>query len=118
MDKPVSCRITGFHPAGGVMVLPAVCTITKATRTSPLLVPAGSPRVREEPPTLLLPGAVDRSEIPPPGGGVGVAVGAGVGVGVGAGVGVAVGVGVGVGAGAGVKAIRIVTLAVAPLSVP
>src|SRR5438876_4283500 len=110
MDKPVSCRITGFHPAGGVMVLPEVCTITKATRTSPLLVPAGSPGVREEPPTLLLPGAVDRSEIPPPGGGVGVAVGVGAGVGVavgvavgvGAGVGVAVGVAVGVGAGVGV----------------
>src|SRR6266566_3144189 len=112
------------------MVLPAVCTITKATRTSPLLVPAGSPMFRDEPPTPFVPELSARSEIPPPGGGVGVGAGVGVavgvGVGVGAGVGVAVGVGVGVGvavgvgvgAGAGFKAIRIVTLAVAPLSVP
>src|SRR6266566_2469382 len=84
------------------MVLPAVCTITKATRTSPLLVPAGSPMFRDEPPTPLVPGDVDRSEIPPPGGGVGVAVG----------------VGVGVGAGAGLSAISCVTLELALVSVP
>src|SRR5438477_4869371 len=72
------------------------------TRRSSDLVPAGSPRVRVEPPTLLLPGAVDRSELTPPGGGVGVAVGVGVGVGVGVAVGAGVGVAVGVGVGAGV----------------
>src|SRR5260370_32629351 len=43
--EPLSCRSTRFHPAGGVIVLPAGRTIIWATITSPLVVPAGSPMV-------------------------------------------------------------------------
>src|SRR5258708_28163857 len=74
MDELLSSRSTGFHPAGGVILLPAVRTITWATITSPLVVPAGSPMMSVEPPASLLPVAAARSEIPPPGGG-GVGVG-------------------------------------------
>src|SRR5260221_11297733 len=81
MDEELSCRSTGFHPAGGVIALPAVRTITWATMTSPLAVPAGSPMVSDAlPPEPLLPMAVARSEIPPPGCCVGVGVGVAVGL--------------------------------------
>src|SRR6266446_8036337 len=104
MDALLSCRSTGFHPTGGVIALPAVCTTTKATMTSPLVVPGGSPMVSVEPPAPLLPMAVARSEIPDGGVGVGVGVGVDGGVGVGVGVDVGVEVGVGVGVGVGVAA--------------
>src|SRR5712691_7669193 len=74
MAAALSCRSTRFQPAGGVIVLPAVCTIRWATMTSPLAVPAGSPMVSAEPPVLLLPMAAARS-VTTPGGGVGVGVG-------------------------------------------
>src|SRR5260370_15490459 len=76
--EPLSCRSTRFHPAGGVIVLPAGRTITWATITSPLVVPAGSPMVSVGPPPLLLPMAAARSAIPD--GGVGVGVGVAVGL--------------------------------------
>src|SRR5260370_37543210 len=82
IDELRSVRSTRFHPAGGVIVLPAVCTTTKATITSPLVVPAGRLMVSVEPPAPLLPVAATRSEIPPDGGGGG-GVGGDVGVGVG-----------------------------------
>src|SRR5437660_1396095 len=110
MAEELSCRSTALHPGGAAIELPAVRTITWATRTSPLLVPAGSPMVRVDPPAPLLPVAVVRSEIPPPGGGVGVDVGVGVGV--------DVGVGVGDTAPAGMSAISCVILELATLSVP
>src|SRR6266851_2390835 len=99
MAEELSCRSTSFHVAGGVIVLLAVCTITWATITSPLVVPAGSPMVSVDPPAPLLPVAAARSVIPA-GGGVGV--------------GVEVGVGVGVPRGAGSSAISIVILELAP----
>src|SRR5713101_2696806 len=74
MAEELSCRSTSFHVAGGVIVLLAVCTITWATITSPLCVPAGSPMVSVDPPAPLLPMAAVRSKIPA-GGGVGVGVG-------------------------------------------
>src|SRR5260370_37678084 len=78
MEDALSCRSTRLHPAGGVIALPAVLTITWAIMTSPLCVPAGSPMVSVELPAPLLPAAVVRSEIPPPGcgGGAGAGVGA------------------------------------------
>src|SRR5258708_32575026 len=97
MDERLCCRSTGLHPAGGVIVLPAVCTTTKATMTSPLVVPAGTLMGSVEPPAPLLPVAAARSEIPDGGGG-GVGGGEG-GGGVGGGGGRGVGGGVGVGAG-------------------
>src|SRR5258708_1971440 len=123
--EALSCRSTRFHPGGAAIEFPAVCTIKWATMTSPLCVPAGSPMVSVEPPVPLLPAAVVRSEIPPPGCGVGVGVGVDVEVGVGVGVEVDVGVGagvdveVGVGVGvdvapAGSSAISIVILEFAP----
>src|SRR3989442_15761662 len=66
-----SCRSTRFHPAGGVIVLPAVSTITWATMTSPLIVPAGRLMVSVDATAPLLPLATARRPIPP-GGGVGV----------------------------------------------
>ena len=97
-------------------------TTTKATMTSSLCVPAGSPMVSVDPPAPLLPMAVARSEIPDGGVGVGVGVGVdgGVGVGVGVDVGVEVGVGVGVGVGvaAGSSAISWVIFEFDTLSVP
>src|SRR5258708_28554835 len=72
MDELLSSRSTGFHPAGGVILLPAVRTITWATITSPLVVPAGSPMVSVEPPASLIPLAAARSDISPPVGCFGV----------------------------------------------
>src|SRR5207244_4467265 len=63
--------------AGAAIALPAVCTITWATMTSPLLVPAGTPRAGVQPPEPLLPEPVARRDMPPPNGGVGVGVGVG-----------------------------------------
>src|SRR5258708_35141622 len=99
--EALSCRSTRFHPGGAAIEFPAVCTIKWATMTSPLCVPAGSPMVSVELPAPLLPAAVVRSAIPPPGCGVGVEVGAGVSVDVGGGVGVGVEGDEGLGGGVG-----------------
>src|SRR5437899_1296843 len=92
------------------MVLPAVRTTTRATRTSPCCVPAGSPMVSVDPPVPLLAEAAARSAmLSSPGCGVGVGVmGVGVGVG-GVGVGVAV-----IATSAGLSAIRCVILDLDP----
>src|SRR5436305_14202103 len=72
---------TGCQPAGAVILLPAVCTTTWASMTSPLVVPAGRLMVSDVLPAPLVPVVAGaRSEIPPPGGGVGVGLGVGVGV--------------------------------------
>ena len=91
------------HPAGALSAVDepprtAICaTITSLAKT-----PAGTEIVTWSLAAEVLPVAMPRTAIDPPGPGVGVAVGTGVLVAVGAGVGVAVGVGVGDGVFEGV----------------
>src|SRR5260370_3382582 len=66
--EPLSCRSTRFHPAGRVIVLPAVCTIKWTTISSPLGRTSVTLVVFFLTPSPCFPVAAARPQIPPPGG--------------------------------------------------